>query len=140
MALKDVIKDARLKQKLKQDEAAKLTGVTVQTYSKWENGKTEPKASQVAIISKILKVSTDAICNGEESQKLDPMEFLRAYSRYSQGVNPFDETMAIYEHIDDDKSFLNTLKSYSEFPDEILEMDLPEPMLQEALEKSKETI
>jgi len=136
MALKDVIKDARLKRNLKQDEAAKLVGVTVQTYSKWENGKTEPKASQVAIISKSLGVSTDAICNGEVSENLEPMEFMRAYSKYSQGVSPFDETMAIWEHLDDNKAFLNTLKNYSEFPEEVLEMELPETMLQAAL-KSK---
>lgn len=133
MALKDVIKDARLKKNLKQEEAAKLAGVTVQTYSKWENGKTEPKASQVAIISKVLKVSTDAICNGEENRKLNPMEFMRAYSKYSQGVSRFDETMSIWEHIQDDEEFFNTLKSYSEFPDDILEMELPEAMLQAAL-------
>ena len=56
MTLKDVIKEARSKRSLKQEETAELVGVTVQTYSKWENGKTEPKASQVARLSKILGV------------------------------------------------------------------------------------
>jgi len=129
MALKDVIKEARLKKNLKQEEAAKLAGVTVQTYSKWENGKTEPKASQVAIVSKSLNVSTDAICNGKESEKLEPMEFMKLYSKYSQDINPFDQGMAIWDCIKDDKEFLNTLKYYNALPDEVLdyEPELPKP-------------
>ncbi|WP_416308572.1 helix-turn-helix transcriptional regulator [Neptunicella sp. SCSIO 80796] len=65
MALKDVIKDARLKQNLKQEDAAEAVGVTVQTYSKWENGKTEPKASQIVKIAKTLNISIKEICTGE---------------------------------------------------------------------------
>jgi transcriptional regulator with XRE-family HTH domain len=45
--LNNVIKEARLERNLKQEDVAAYVGVTVQTYSKWENGKTEPKASQV---------------------------------------------------------------------------------------------
>jgi transcriptional regulator with XRE-family HTH domain len=125
MALKDVIKDARLKKNLKQEEAAKLAGVTVQTYSKWENGKTEPKASQVAVISKALSVSTNAICNGKESQKLDMMEFMRLVSKLSQGVSDFEQQMAIWESIDDDYKYIDTLSYYSPIPLETLMKNEP---------------
>ena len=57
MALSDVIKQSRIRKDLKQEDAAQLLKVTVQTYSKWENGITEPKASQVAELSDILNVS-----------------------------------------------------------------------------------
>jgi len=120
MALKDVIKEARLKKNLKQEEAAKLAGVTVQTYSKWENGKTEPKASQVAVISKALDVSTDAICQGKESQKLDMMEFMRLVSKLSQGISDFELQMAIWESIDDDYKYIDALSHYSPYPAELL--------------------
>lgn len=119
MALKDVIKDARLKRRLKQEEAAKLAGVTVQTYSKWENGKTEPKASQVAVLSKILSVSTNAICNGEEAQKLEPMEFMRVASYLSHNISAFDQQMAIWKSIDDDHRYLNILEQYKDALDEM---------------------
>jgi len=121
MSLKDVIKDARLKRNLKQEDAAKLAKVTVQTYSKWENGKTEPKASQVALISEALGISTNAICNGKESNKMEMMEFIRKVSRLSKGVSDFDLSMAIWESIDNDEYFLKTLKNYSEIPEEALE-------------------
>lgn len=117
MALKDVIKEARLKEKLKQEEAAELVGVTVQTYSKWENGKTEPKASQVAKLSEILGISTAAICKGEMSQKMDPMEFMRAYSKLAKDVSDFDAIMAVWGTIDDDKEFLKGLQGYAEMTD-----------------------
>jgi transcriptional regulator with XRE-family HTH domain len=64
MALKDVIKEARVKQNLKQDDAAEMVGVPVQTYSKWENGKTEPKASQVSKLAEIFGLSEKEICSG----------------------------------------------------------------------------
>lgn len=118
MALKDVIKDARLKRNLKQEEAAKMAGVTVQTYSKWENGKTEPKASQVAIISKVLGVSTEAICNGEESKKLNMMEFMKVASNLAYNLSPFDQQMAIWESIDDDYRYLKILTRYNKAIDE----------------------
>jgi transcriptional regulator with XRE-family HTH domain len=112
MALKDVIKDARLKKNLKQEDAANLVGVTVQTYSKWENGKTEPKASQVAKLSKILGVSTNEICNGEKSRKLEIIKFMSLISGISNDMNDFDFIMAIWNSLDDDCRFLDNLKHY----------------------------
>ena len=111
MTLKDVIKDARLKRSMKQEEAAELVGVTVQTYSKWENGKTEPKASQVAKLSEILGVSTSEICNGSTSKKLEAMQFMSMVSKISKGISDFDFKMAIWESIDNDQLFLDNLKN-----------------------------
>lgn len=128
MALKDVIKAARLKKNLKQEEAAEMVGVTVQTYSKWENGKTEPKASQISKMSTILGISTDEICNGELSQKLDLIEFMKIVSEVSRTINDFELKMAIWESIDNDYKFIDNLRKYSSTPDRyLLQEENPDP-------------
>jgi transcriptional regulator with XRE-family HTH domain len=45
--------------------------VTVQTLIKWENDITEPKASQVSKLSKILNISESEICKGKRSNETD---------------------------------------------------------------------
>ena len=120
MALNIVIRNARLKKNLKQENAAKLVGVTVQTYSKWENGKTEPKASQIAKLSEILGVSTNEICYGVNSKKLELIEFMKIVSEVSRGTSDFELKMAIWESIDDDETFIDNLRNYSSIPDRYL--------------------
>ena len=120
MALNDVIRNARLKINLKQEDAANLVNVTVQTYSKWENGKTEPKASQIAKLSEILSISTDEICKGKENSKLELIEFMKMVSEISRGTSDFELKMAIWESIDDDNRFINNLRNHSSIPDRYL--------------------
>ena len=67
MSLGEVIKDARLKKNMKQAEIAKEVGITVQTYIKWEADETEPKASQVVKLGKVLDLSANEICAGKRS-------------------------------------------------------------------------
>ena len=110
MALNDVIRDARIRNNLKQEDAALLMNVTVQTYSKWENGVTEPKASQVALLSEILNVSTQMICCGKESKKLDMVDFIRTVSKHAKDLSEFEIMEAIWHHIDDDSVFIDALK------------------------------
>ncbi|HFG1548285.1 TPA: helix-turn-helix transcriptional regulator, partial [Vibrio cholerae] len=75
---KDVLREARTKLGLKQNEVAKLVGVTAQTYLKWENGKSEPKISQAGKLAKILKISEKELCQGEfHKQKMEPLTFIR---------------------------------------------------------------
>lgn len=63
--LQDVLKTARNKLGLKQNEVAAMVGVTTQTYLKWENGKSEPKISQAGKLAKALKVSEKELCQGD---------------------------------------------------------------------------
>lgn len=128
MALKDVLKEARLKKSLKQEEAAKLVGVTVQTYSKWENGKTEPKASQVVTLSDVLGVSVYAICKGEIGLQMEPMEFLREYSALSETMNSIDEVMTIWGSIDNHREFLNIMFSNSKHPERIVQQGMSDDL------------
>lgn len=110
MALNDVIKEARIRRNLKQEDAALLLDVTVQTYSKWENAITEPKASQVAQLSEILNVSTQMICSGEQSEKLDMIDFIRSVSQQSKDLSSFEMIETIWHTIDDDSRFIEALK------------------------------
>jgi len=112
MALSDVIREARIRNDLKQEDAAQLMNVTVQTYSKWENGITEPKASQVALLSDILNVSTQIICCGKQSQKLDMVDFMRIVSKQTKALSEFEMIETIWHHIDDDSIFIEALKQH----------------------------
>ncbi len=113
MALNDVIRDARIKKNIKQDDAALLMDVTVQTYSKWENGITEPKASQVAQLSEILNISTQMICCGEESQKIELIDFVRSVSKLANDISEFELLETLWQHLADDQQFIDSLKALS---------------------------
>jgi transcriptional regulator with XRE-family HTH domain len=110
MALSDVIREARIRNNLKQEDTALLMDVTVQTYSKWENGITEPKASQVAQLSDILNVSTQMICCGQQSEKLDMVDFIRVVSKQAKDLSEFEMIETIWHNIDDDTTFIEALK------------------------------
>jgi transcriptional regulator with XRE-family HTH domain len=110
MALSDVIREARIRNNLKQEDTALLMNVTVQTYSKWENGITEPKASQVAQLSDILNVSTQMICCGQQSEKLDIVDFIRVVSKQAKDLSEFEMIETIWHNIDDDTIFIEALK------------------------------
>ncbi|MDO7596123.1 MAG: helix-turn-helix domain-containing protein [Pseudomonadota bacterium] len=110
MALSDVIREARIRNNLKQEDAALLMDVTVQTYSKWENGITEPKASQVAQLSDLLNVSTQMICCGKQSEKIDMVDFIRIVSRQAKDLSEFEMIETIWHNIEDDATFLEALK------------------------------
>jgi len=109
MALNDVIKTARIKQNLKQEDAARFIGVTVQTYSKWENGKTEPKADQVWRLSKLLKVSTEEICRGEIYEKMDLQFFMQEVSELGRVTSEYNFNVALYNFIEDKEGFIKEL-------------------------------
>jgi len=83
--LNNVIKEARISKNLKQEDVAEFVGVTVQTYSKWENGKTEPKASQVAKLSDILNITEREICLGKKSTRYSLEEFLLKIDKFGGG-------------------------------------------------------
>lgn len=110
MALEDVIKQARVKKNLKQDEAAKQIGVTVQTYSKWENGKTEPKASQVGKLAELLGLSEREICQGNLNERLELEEFLdRSNASRKGGNNSTMEAVMLWKFLVDHETYFKKL-------------------------------
>lgn len=62
------IKQLRSEKGLRQEDVAEMLGIAHQTYFKWENGKTEPKASQMIKLAKILGVSMNDLCEESETK------------------------------------------------------------------------
>lgn len=57
--IKISLKAARVNADLTLTEAAKLIGIGQRTLWAWENGKTEPKLSQVEIMSQVYKMPAE---------------------------------------------------------------------------------
>jgi transcriptional regulator with XRE-family HTH domain len=105
--LNNVIKEARIRRNIKQEDVAKFVGVTVQTYSKWENDKTEPKASQINKLSEILKVTEKEICSGKISNSYDLEFFMKAMSNIHKGTDGWNQLIATYNSCDHDEYLKN---------------------------------
>lgn len=61
------IKNARLAAKLTQEQAAEGLGVSRQTMSNWENGKTYPDIISVIQMSDLYDISLDHLLKEEKS-------------------------------------------------------------------------
>lgn len=125
--LKDVLKEAREARKLKQTDVAEYVGVTPQTYMKWENGKNEPKASNIKLLAEILKVSEGEICKGEVKHfKMDPLEFVRRVGILMNEVPQTEMLIGMHEYINDTEGFISMLSKVSEYPYELFEIESKE--------------
>jgi transcriptional regulator with XRE-family HTH domain len=107
--LKDVIKSARLECGFTQEEIAKRVKVAKQTYLKWENGETEPKATQIRLLAEHLKITPNEICLGVRNKKLDLEDFIvqLAVSKVSNEII----TMYTWKMLPDHEKFFETMKS-----------------------------
>ncbi|WP_300181380.1 helix-turn-helix transcriptional regulator [uncultured Aliivibrio sp.] len=105
--LKDVIKSARIEKGYTQEEIATLVKVAKQTYLKWENGETEPKATQIKLLAINLNVTADEICNGTRYEKVDLEDFIigTAISRAPREII----TMYTWKMIPDHGSFFDKI-------------------------------
>ena len=65
--LKDKLKQLRLDAGLSQKKAAELLDITNQTIQQWEKGASEPRASELIIMSEMYSVSIEEICRGVET-------------------------------------------------------------------------
>lgn len=114
MTIGESIRSIRMFRKFKQEDVASKIGVSLQTYNKWENGKTEPKASQLKKIADVLGVKADAIVNGQEG-KPDMVDFylfgrIMADSLQEGGSTNF--IFNLYDLVDEpDKVALGMLES-----------------------------
>ncbi|EIT7125799.1 helix-turn-helix domain-containing protein [Vibrio alginolyticus] len=103
-----VLKEARALKNLSQPEVANLVGVTKQTYLKWENNATEPKASQISKLAEVLDITADEICNGELKEKMSLDSFILNIAK----IRPNTELIALraWEQISDHKAFIHSLR------------------------------
>ncbi|CAK3011626.1 RstR1 [Vibrio crassostreae] len=113
--LKDVLKQARLEIGLTQEKVASQVKVAKQTYLKWENGETEPKATQIKLLAKTLKVSPNEICYGKKNKQFSFDEFVLKLARSSAPQELI--TMVSWEHIEDVEAFLFQLECYMQTKD-----------------------
>ncbi len=76
MEIGNKLKNARNSNKLTQEQAAEVLGVSRQTISNWENNKSYPDIISVIKMSDIYSVSLDHLLKEEKSMKQTYQEFL----------------------------------------------------------------
>lgn len=118
--LKDVLKEARTRKGLKQEEVADMVKVAKQTYLKWENGATEPKASQILSLSKALGVSPNEICQGKLNHRYPLDEFI--IKQAVLGKSREIETLRAWEHIANHDAYFASLEGTERYSDGELEV------------------
>ena len=75
----DNIKRLRKKKGLKQQELAEILGIKRNTYSDWENGKTEPKLGNVVKLAHVFGTTTDELLGQTVYSKAILVRFLDDY-------------------------------------------------------------
>ncbi len=140
MSIGNALKDRRISLNVKQEDLAEQMGVTVQTVSKWERDLTEPKASQVCQLSKILKITEKEICRGTStSDKSDPFEFVRKVSILMKEVPHTELLVGMQEFIDDEEGFLKMLAQISDYPFDLFQEDRNAELFLDMYENGKIT-
>ncbi|MGR5303156.1 helix-turn-helix domain-containing protein [Vibrio alfacsensis] len=117
MSIGEVLKERRIELSIKQDDLADRMNVTVQTVSKWERGITEPKASQVAELSSILKLNEKEICRGKRSSnEVEPFDFLKMVSACMREISETELILTIYDHLESPEEFMFALSEKTSVP------------------------
>jgi len=96
-----------MKLRMKQEEVAEKVKVSKQTYLKWENGTTEPKASQVKMLSEVLDVTPNEICEGQLNTRYTFDEFIRKKAMTNAHLEV--ELLMLWELIPDHKAYIQAL-------------------------------
>ncbi|MBV7264527.1 helix-turn-helix domain-containing protein [Photobacterium sp. WH24] len=90
----DEIKRWRVKRNFTIEQMAESMGVSTVTYSKWENGKTSPKAEQIPRLADKLGTSINSLF-GREIQERD--EQIKVYLKMAMQLT--DEDKQTLEHV-----------------------------------------
>ncbi|MDD4358854.1 MAG: DUF4065 domain-containing protein [Candidatus Pacebacteria bacterium] len=109
------IKEFRLKKGLKQEEVAKIIGISRASYISFEQGKTELSFSQVAKLSNIFGISLDEVEDGIRPQYEKYKEMILAYIRKgsSRDGKILKTKLAKLLYLADFAWFYNNLESMS---------------------------
>lgn len=76
MEIGAIIRKARSEQKITQEQAAEALGVSRQTVSNWENGRSYPDIASVIRMSDLYHISLDALLKGESAVSTSYQDFL----------------------------------------------------------------
>lgn len=115
-----LLRTAREKAGFTQEEIAKLVKVAKQTYLKWENGDTEPKATQIKLLADNLGITADEICSGILYKKYSLDDFI-IEQRISNAPRDII-SLRTWQHIRDHDSFLNSLNHDKVELDDMIEL------------------
>ena len=107
----NVLRKQRENLNLKQAEVAEYVGVTPQTYMKWENGKNEPKASDIGKLAQVLKISANEIVSGKILEKnIDPILFMKEIARLESLLDVVTKTDILIKHVENVDELIKDLK------------------------------
>ncbi|HBC3448842.1 TPA: helix-turn-helix transcriptional regulator [Vibrio parahaemolyticus] len=115
-----VLKEARTLRNLSQPDVAKLVGVTKQTYLKWENDVTEPKATQVNKLAEALDISASEICAGKLEKKMSLNSFIINLSKINADSGLL--ALRVWEQVADHHHFLKSLIEAEDLEDKDTEV------------------
>lgn len=92
------IKNARVKARLTQEQAAEALGVSRQTISNWENNKTYPDIVSVVKMSDLYNISLDHLLKEEKSMS-DYLGYLEESTNVVKSRNKFSELITIVVYL-----------------------------------------
>lgn len=92
------IKNARIKAKLTQEQAAEALGVSRQTISNWENGKTYPDIVSVIKMSDLYDISLDHLLK-EEKPMSNYLDYLEESVNLVKSKNKFSKLILITTYL-----------------------------------------
>lgn len=92
------IKNARVKAKFTQEQAAEALGVSRQTISNWENNKTYPDIVSVVKMSDLYNISLDHLLKEEKSMS-DYLGYLEESTNVVKSRNKFSELITIVVYL-----------------------------------------
>ncbi|MGR5339919.1 helix-turn-helix domain-containing protein [Vibrio astriarenae] len=118
MSIGEVLKERRIELSIKQEDLAEQVEVTVQTVSKWERGITEPKATQVAKLANVLKLSEREICQGSRNStsQMEIVDFIGEVDSAMHAIPKTQFLIELYNHLDNQHEFVNNIRDLAEKP------------------------
>lgn len=131
------LKEARTKTNLSQYDMAEKLGVTKQTYMKWENDITEPKASQIVKLAEILGITEEEICKGKLNKKYSLERFIHKLAE--EAIPRELQVLYMWESIPNHEEFFKSYSERDEKKRDELEADMAfiEQESEEAFHRSK---
>lgn len=95
MELKDLLRDARAKRGLSQQEAATRAGITVQHWGQIERGKEPGSAETVANMALTVGLTPDQLEDAGRDQAADMLRQMRAETDGSGEGEPLDDVLML---------------------------------------------
>ncbi len=92
------IKNARLKARLTQEQVAEALGISRQTISNWETGKTYPDIISVVKLSDLYNISLDHLLK-EEKLMSNYLEYLEESTNVVRSKNKFSKLILIITYL-----------------------------------------